>query len=237
VLHILIGAGFTSILMVYSFMDGVRFLRSNVDKVLYLVSCLLQKPILLPVLLPTRFRSRISQRHMETHAVHLTDKLLVQGKVKNIDKKVLPTNFLLAVQETNFLYSFALSGFVSFTTGATMLIENNFSGDGDGYLAKLMLIISLSYSLYGVVICIYMYGRKTDHLFTEEDDEDSEEEDEIEEEQQQTKASPSRSVKQSPKIKRSSAESSPHSSPKEAKENKMKKLAEAAKDPSEEEKE
>ena len=40
-LHVLIGAGFTSIILFYSFSDGVRYLRSNFDKVLYLVSCLL----------------------------------------------------------------------------------------------------------------------------------------------------------------------------------------------------
>lgn len=40
-IHVMIGIGVTSIILFYSFSDGVRFLRSNVDKVLYLISCLL----------------------------------------------------------------------------------------------------------------------------------------------------------------------------------------------------
>merc|ERR1712167_493951 len=51
VLHVLIGAGFTGIMLFYSFSDGMQYLRSYPDKMLYLLSCLLQKPILLPVLL------------------------------------------------------------------------------------------------------------------------------------------------------------------------------------------
>ena len=167
ILHIIIGAGFTGIVLFYAFIDGIRFLRSNVDKVLYLISCLLQKPILLPMILPGRFRSRIAQKHLDTHTIHMQDKLMVEGKIITVDKKVQPTNFLLAVQETNFLYSFTLSGFVSFTTACTMLIENNFSDDENGQLTKLMLIISLCYTFYGVTISVYMYGRKTDHLFRE----------------------------------------------------------------------
>ena len=41
VLHVLIGVGFTGIMLFYSFSDGVRFLRSYPDKILYLISCLL----------------------------------------------------------------------------------------------------------------------------------------------------------------------------------------------------
>jgi len=166
-LHILIGAGFTSIILFYAFMDGIRFLRSNVDKFLYLVSCLLQKPILLPVILPSRFRSRIAQKHIDTHSIQLQDRLMNEGKIVLIDKKALPTNFLLAVQETNFLYSFALSGFVSFTTVCTMLIEDKFSDKDAGPLNMMMLLISLLYTIYGVSISVYLYGRKTDHLFKE----------------------------------------------------------------------
>lgn len=79
-LHLLIGAGFTGIICFYSFSDGVRFLRSNFDKVLYLLCCILQKPILLPVLLPSRFRSRISEKHLQTHTVKLMRTNMVEGK-------------------------------------------------------------------------------------------------------------------------------------------------------------
>jgi hypothetical protein len=80
VLHVLIGAGLTGIILFYSFTDGVRFLRSNVDKILYLISCLLQKPLLLPILLPNRFKSRIAKKHISTHTVTLSDVAEYQGK-------------------------------------------------------------------------------------------------------------------------------------------------------------
>lgn len=79
VLHVLIGAGFTSIMLVYSFSDGVRFLRSNVDKVLYFISCLLQKPLLLPIIMPWRFRSRIATKHIVTHTLTLNTINVEQG--------------------------------------------------------------------------------------------------------------------------------------------------------------
>lgn len=79
-LHLLIGAGFTGIIGFYSFSDGVRFLRFNLDKVMYLVCCILQKPILLPVLLPNRFRSRIAENHLQTHTVKLIRTTMVKGK-------------------------------------------------------------------------------------------------------------------------------------------------------------
>jgi hypothetical protein len=162
-LHVLIGAGFTGIIGFYSFTDGVRFLRSNIDKFLYLLCCLLQKPILLPVLLPSRFRSRISEKHLQTHTVKLTRKNMVDGKEIVCELVLQPTNFLLAVQETNFLYSFTLSGFVAMSTSFTLLENMNFSGE-QGYLNAWMLIISLLYAISGLCISIYLYGRKTEHL-------------------------------------------------------------------------
>ena len=125
-IHVLIGLGLATIILFYSFSDGVRFLRSNVDKVLYLSSCLLQKPILLPLLMPSRFKSRIAKKHMSTHTVTLKDSKEIEGNSIAVEKKVLPTNFLLAVQETNFLYSFTLSGFVALSTTCTLIIESNF---------------------------------------------------------------------------------------------------------------
>jgi hypothetical protein len=57
VIECIIGIGLSAICLLYSFFDGVRFLTSKRDQVLYLISCLLQKPILLPILFPNRFRS------------------------------------------------------------------------------------------------------------------------------------------------------------------------------------
>lgn len=78
-LHVLIGAGFIGIICFYSFSDGARFLRSNFDKFLYLISCLLQKPILLPVLFPSRFRSRIAEKYLKTHTVKLIRSTTKEG--------------------------------------------------------------------------------------------------------------------------------------------------------------
>lgn len=81
-----------------------------------------------------------------------------------MEKKVLPTNFLLAVQETNFLYSFFLSGFVALSTTCTLIIESNFKDEQFGGLAIMMVAVSGTYMVYGVVISVLLYGRKTDYL-------------------------------------------------------------------------
>ena len=164
VLHILIGAGFTGLILFYAFSDGVRFLRSNFDKILYLISCLLQKPLLLPILMPNRFRSRIAVKHISNYTVNIEQQIEVDGKMINNTKRIQPTNFLLAVQETNFLYSFTLSGFVAMSTACTMLIQKNFNDEKYGNLAIQMLVVSVVYCVYGVWISIFLYGRKIDHL-------------------------------------------------------------------------
>ena len=128
----LIGAGLTSLIMFYAFTDAVRFLRSNLDKILYLISCLLQKPLLLPLLMPSRFRSRICTKQLQSYTITIQQTKLVNGKKINDQITIQPTNFLLAVQETNFLYSFALSGFVAFSTTCTLLIKNNFGDEVNG---------------------------------------------------------------------------------------------------------
>ena len=122
--------------MFYSFSDGARFLRSNLDKILYLISVILQKPILLPILMPNRFRSRIAEKHLKTQSVtfmnnNMVDELGIMNLVKENRprpvgeiKRVQPTNFLLAVQETNFLLSFSLSGFIAVSTACSLLIDD-----------------------------------------------------------------------------------------------------------------
>ena len=162
-LHVLIGAGFAGIILFYSFTDGIRFLRSNFDKFLYMICCLLQKPLLFPVMFPSRFRSRIAEKHIKTHTVTFRRIEVIEGKQKEVTVKILPTNFLLAVQETNFLYSFTLSGFVAISTVCTLLIHFEFSGP-EAYGNTLMLVISGVYAIYGMIISVFMYGRKTDHL-------------------------------------------------------------------------
>ena len=53
--QLLIAFGVTGAVFCYCFADGARFLRTWPDRLLYFLSCLLQKPILLPILLPGSF--------------------------------------------------------------------------------------------------------------------------------------------------------------------------------------
>ena len=63
IMLIMIGTGITSIFLIYSVFDAIRFLPGWCDKTLYVISCVLQKPILLPVLMPgSFFRSFVALR-------------------------------------------------------------------------------------------------------------------------------------------------------------------------------
>lgn len=103
VIECIIGIGLSMIVLIYSFFDGIRFLDSTLDKVLYLVSCILQKPILIPMMLPSRFRSpEATQRFSEQRIVKINGRF--------------PGTFVLTVQETNFFYSFTLSFVIALVT-------------------------------------------------------------------------------------------------------------------------
>ena len=62
---------------------------------------------------------------------------------------------MLAVQEANFLYSFTLSAFSAL---ATFLSSNSQST-----AASVLFVLSGIYSVTGLIISIYLYGRKTSH--------------------------------------------------------------------------
>ena len=65
------------------------------------------------------------------------------------------TTFMLAVQETNFLYSFTLSAFSALGT---------FLSSHEKTRASMFLfILSGIYSVFGLIVSVYMYGRKTSH--------------------------------------------------------------------------
>ena len=51
----LIGIGLSSFVLIYAILDGIRYLTSTLDKVLYFLSCILSKPILLPMIFMQRF--------------------------------------------------------------------------------------------------------------------------------------------------------------------------------------
>jgi hypothetical protein len=50
-MQVIIGVGIVTCVLVYSIVDAIRFLPRWSDKVMYVMSCLLLKPILLPVTL------------------------------------------------------------------------------------------------------------------------------------------------------------------------------------------
>ena len=55
VIQVLVAFGFTGAILIYVIGDASRFLTSWFDRILYIISCLLMKPILLPILLPGNF--------------------------------------------------------------------------------------------------------------------------------------------------------------------------------------
>lgn len=65
--------------------DGIRFLPSWVDKMLYIISCLLQKPILLPVIFSSAFfESKVASKRFSGRQHYTVD-------------GIAPTQFVLAV--------------------------------------------------------------------------------------------------------------------------------------------
>jgi hypothetical protein len=50
-MQVIIGVGITTCICCYAIADAIRFLPRWADKVLYTVSCLMLKPILLPIIL------------------------------------------------------------------------------------------------------------------------------------------------------------------------------------------
>lgn len=140
-MQLLIAFGMTGAILCYCVGDAIRFLRNWPDRILYLFSCLLQKPILLPILLPGRFfRSYVASKSFDGREVIRID-------------NVHQTTFMLAVQEANFLYSFTLSAFSALATFLTSHMETNAS--------TVLFIFSGMYSIYGVFVAIWLYGRKT----------------------------------------------------------------------------
>jgi len=89
VIECIIGIGLTVIVMIYCIFDGIRFLDSTFDKVLFVFSCVSQKPILFPILFPTRFKSPEATENFSEYRI-----VKINGQ--------MPQIFILAVQEINF---------------------------------------------------------------------------------------------------------------------------------------
>ena len=111
-----------------------------------MISCLLTKPIYLPVLLPGNFfRSPIDRK---------------QERLQS-SSKILETDFMRAVQETNFFISFTLSSFSALCTSMTIMRQNGILDMT--FNEKLVLYISISYFISGTIISVLLYGRKVVH--------------------------------------------------------------------------
>ena len=81
----LICYGLVLCILAYCLIDGLRFLSSWKDKFLYVVSCILQKPILLPILAPGAcFTSPIANKKFGNQV-----RFMVDGMEQ--------TNFMMAV--------------------------------------------------------------------------------------------------------------------------------------------
>ena len=81
----LICYGLVGCVIGYCLIDGLRFLSTCHDRLLYVISCILMKPILLPVIAPGHlFQSNIANRKFGNR---------YKFKVDGIEQ----TNFMLAV--------------------------------------------------------------------------------------------------------------------------------------------
>jgi hypothetical protein len=143
VIECIVGIGFTGIATLFSFMDGSRFIYSKIDRVLFFVSCLLQKPILLPIIFSNRFRSPVATEGFSEQEI-----IRVNGQ--------MPQVFVLAVQEINFFHSFTISFFIALTTLCDQLMDNRY----DSTSSQVLFFVSAIQWAYGMFTCLYLYGRK-----------------------------------------------------------------------------
>jgi hypothetical protein len=68
----------------------------------------------------------------------------------------MPQIFVLAVQEINFFYSFTLSFFIALTALVGQVMDWRF----ESVSSRMLLAVSAIQWVYGMITCIYLYGRK-----------------------------------------------------------------------------
>ena len=143
-MQILIGFGITGLVLVATILDGLRYLPHLSDKIMFVISCLLLKPILLPVLFPgSCFTSPIPTR---THTyVHSVD-------------EIKETKFMIAVEESNFLLTFTLAGVSAISTFIAVCQTERW-----GSIPLDTLVVSLLYGIFGLCLSVLVYGRKVEH--------------------------------------------------------------------------
>lgn len=146
IMFYLICYGLVGMIAAYCAMEGLQHLTTWRDRILYIISVLLQKPILLPVLMPgTFFASHIAPRGFSHNP---------RFKVDGIEQ----TKFMMAVQEANFFYSFVMATMSTSTTIFVVYMEEIWNED------QIMLVtLSVVYTIFGFGVSVYLYGRKTFH--------------------------------------------------------------------------
>ena len=90
----------------------------------------------------------------------------------------MPQVFVLAVQEINFFHSFTISFFIALTALCDQIMDNKY----DSTSSQVLFFISTIQWIYGMFVCIYLYGRKVPEDDDDEEtavEEDSEELDEV----------------------------------------------------------
>ena len=66
IVQMLVAFGVSGVIMLYVIADASRFLKTWPDRILYFLSCLLQKQILLPILLPgSCFKSYVATKEFD----------------------------------------------------------------------------------------------------------------------------------------------------------------------------
>ena len=143
-MQILIGFGITGLVLVATILDGIRYLPHLSDKIMFIISCLLLKPILLPVLFPgSCFVSPIPVRS-RTY-VHTYD-------------EIKETKFMIAVEESNFLLTFTLAGVSAMSNFIAVCQTEQW-----GTIPFDTLLVSVLYGVFGLVVSVLVYGRKVEH--------------------------------------------------------------------------
>ena len=138
-------------------MEAQRYLPRCCDKLLYLFSCLLMKPILLPIMMTGNYFFK-SDKHPVLQQRVDEDTLSDLSSSWNRGKDSKTTKFVLAVQEANFIFSFTLNGFIGAITVCNILSDDHFS-----VFTLNLFILSCVAILYGLFVAIYLYGRKVEH--------------------------------------------------------------------------
>lgn len=162
----LIGGVFSVILILAAFVDSYRYLRGCCSKMMYLLSCLMLKPLLLPILCPQiMFESYKSNTGYEVPLRKHVKKRPLGTFIQNNT-----TKFVLSAQEMNFIMSFSYSGLISIATCCNLVHEEK-----EGKIEQFIIMLKMYciiYSTYSLLVTFFLYGRKAAKYDKEDQDEE-----------------------------------------------------------------